>query len=103
MADRRGRGFDSGSSGSHAMAYGSDPVREDERQFARTLTDMLDAELAANAFDRLVLIAPPQTLGDLRSVLSKRLRNRVSKEVAKDLTRLPSERLADHISRFLLV
>lgn len=103
MSDRPGRTFDSVGMGRHSMEYGSDPVREDEKQFARTLIDLLEVELAANAFDRLVLIAPPQTLGDLRSMLSKGLRAVVVKEIDKDLTRLPSERLENHLGRFLMV
>jgi protein required for attachment to host cells len=103
MSDRPGRSFDSVGKGRHSMEYSSDPVREDERQFARTLVDLLEVELAANAFDRLVLVAPPQTLGDLRSMLSKRLRDHVFKELPKDLTRMPHDRLYDHLDRILLV
>lgn len=103
MADRPGRAFDSAGKGRHGLEYSSDPVREDERQFARSLIDLLDAEAAANAYDRLVLVAPPQTLGDLRPLLTKRLRQHVVKEIAKDLTRLPNDKLADHLGRFLLI
>lgn len=103
MADRPGRTFDSAGKGRHAMTYSSDPVREDERHFARTLVDLLEVELAANAFDRLILVAPPRTLGDLRAMLAKQVRERVHHEVPKDLTRLPFGDLAKHLQDHVLV
>ena len=103
MSDRPGRATGVVGKGRHAVAYSSDPVREDERTFARSLVDLLEAESAANAFDRLVLIAPPQTMGDLRSMLPKRLQDLVSKEITKDLTKLPIQRLEEHLRRSLLV
>lgn len=103
MADRPGRATGVVGKGRHAVAYSSDPVREDERAFARSLVDLLEAESAANAFDRLVLIAPPQTMGDLRSMLPKRLQDLVSTEITKDLTKLPRQRLEAHLRRSLLI
>jgi protein required for attachment to host cells len=98
MADKPGRGFDSTGKGRHAMAYGTDAVREDERHFLQSLAERLEKEAMADAYDRLVLIAPPRALGDLRPFLSKPVKNRVHDEIAKDLTQLPNDRLADHLS-----
>ena len=35
---------------------------------------MLDKSLAAKAYDRLILVAPPVTLGDLRKALSQHVK-----------------------------
>ena len=98
MADKPGRGFDSVGKGRHAMAYGADAVREDERHFLQSLAARLEKEALADAFDRLILIAPPRALGDLRPFLSKPVRNRIYEEIAKDLTQLPNDRLANHLA-----
>jgi protein required for attachment to host cells len=97
MADKPGRAFDSVGKGRHAMALGADAVREDERHFLQSLAERLEKEAMANAYDRLILIAPPRALGDLRSFLSKPVKNRVHDEIAKDLTQLPNDRLANHL------
>ncbi len=98
MADKPGRGFDFVGKGRHAMEYGFDAVREDELHFLQSLAERLEKEAMADAYDRLILVAPPRALGDLRPFLSKPVKNRVHDEIAKDLTQLPNDRLADHLS-----
>ena len=97
MADKPGRGFDSVGKGRHAMAFGADAVREDERHFLQGLAERLEKEALADAYDRLILIAPPRALGDPRPFLSIPVRNRIYEEIAKDLTQLPNDRLANHL------
>lgn len=97
MADKPGRAFDSVGKGRHAMAYGADAVRQDELHFLQSLAERLEKEAMADAYDRLILIAPPRALGDLRSFLSKPVKSRVHDEIAKDLTQLPNDRLANHL------
>jgi len=99
MADKPGRAFDSVGKGRHAMAYGSDAVREDERHFLQSLAERLEKEALADAYDRLILVAPPRALGDLRSFLSNPVKNRAHDEIAKDLTQLPNDRLANHLGK----
>jgi protein required for attachment to host cells len=103
MADRPGRAFDSVGKGRHAMAFGADAVREDERHFLQSLAQRLEKEALADAYDRLVLVAPPRALGDLRPFLSKLVKNRIHEEIAKDLTHLPNDRLADHLSDTIIL
>ncbi len=98
MADRPGRSFDSIGKGRHAMTDGADAVREDERRFLQSLAARLEKEAIADAYDRLILIAPPRALGDLRPFLSKPVKSRIYDEIAKDLTQLPNDRLTDHLS-----
>ena len=97
MADKPGRAFDSVGKGRHAMAFGADAVREDELHFLQSLAERLEKEALADAYDRLILVAPPRVLGDLRPFLSKLVRKRIYEEIAKDLTQLPNDRLADHL------
>ena len=63
----------SGSAGDmrHAIEPRTDPHRELKRDFAKHLGKMLDQGLAKKSYDRLVIVAPPQALGDLRHALSE--------------------------------
>ncbi len=90
LSDRPGRTFDSVGAGRHAMAYSSDARREDERAFAVRLGDALQESLRSNAFDQLVVVAPPKMLGDLRDKLPADVRKVIKAEVAKDLTHVPN-------------
>jgi protein required for attachment to host cells len=67
----------------------SDPVREDEHEFACMLAGVLEEKRRQGLFDRLVIVAAARMLGELRQALSRELRTMVEAEIAKDLTRLP--------------
>lgn len=101
MADRPGRSFDSVGGGRHAMEYSADPERLDQRAFARSLVATLEDGLDKNAYRRLVVVAPPQMLGDLRAELSDRLKDVILAEINKDLTHVPNGELADHLADVL--
>ncbi|HNB27398.1 MAG TPA: host attachment protein, partial [Alphaproteobacteria bacterium] len=70
---------------------------------AREMAQVLDAAAAGKAFDRLVLVAPPTTLGDLRMELGESTLKLVSGELAKDLTRHPEHELPQHLASVLAV
>jgi protein required for attachment to host cells len=74
MSDRPGRTFESANNSRHGMEPPSDPKRMAEADFVAGLASMLDEKLKAGAFDRLVLVAAPQALGDIRKALSGRWR-----------------------------
>ncbi len=87
--------------GRHSMEPRSDPHRELKRKFAHELADMLAQKLGAKAFDKLILVAPPVTLGDLRAALAEPARKAVSGEVASDLTKTPDHEVAAHLTAVL--
>jgi len=101
VSDRPGRAFDSAGQGRHAMESEVDPRRQETLAFVREVAALLEARAKRNEFDRLVLVAPPRTLGDLREALDKTVKSRVAAEIAKDLVALkPDElraRLADEL------
>jgi protein required for attachment to host cells len=49
--------------------------------------------MLANRFDRLILVAPPVFLGDLRDALPKDLKGKVVDEISSDLTNMPQQQL----------
>ena len=102
-ADRPGRTFDSAGVGRHAKEPPTDAHREAKRKFARLVASLLQDGLNRAAYDRLVLVAPPQALGDLRRELGKGVQAKVSGELGKDLTHLPGHELPEHLATLLAV
>ena len=103
MADRPGRSFDTTGKGRSAMEPPTDPVEKREADFARSLADALEQKRRAGAFDRLILIAAPTALGDLRKALPEQLKRLVYAELAKDLTKVPNDEMPKHLEDVLAV
>ena len=101
LTDRPGRDFESHGRARHAMENRSDPHRALKREFATKLGGILEAKLAEKRFDRLVLVAPPPALGDLRDVLPKSVRTKVTAELAHDLVKTPHSELPRHLEGVL--
>ncbi|WP_127900134.1 host attachment protein [Solirhodobacter olei] len=89
MADKPGRSFSIGSGGRRsAMVSPSDPQREAERAFVDRIIEMVEKAHSAGAFDRLVVVAAPEMLGLWRAALPPKLRQAVSREVARNIANL---------------
>jgi len=97
LSDKPPRAYDRVGAARHAMEPRVDPHRELKRSFAHEVAAILDTRLAQHAFNRLVLVAPPQVLGDLRNALSHAVRAKLTAELAKDLTKVPDSELASHL------
>ncbi|NVP55480.1 host attachment protein [Mycoplana rhizolycopersici] len=97
MSDRPGRSYSSHGPGRSAMEYTSDPVRDEQQRFTAEVAEKLEDYAGAGAFDRLIVCAAPQTLGDLRSMLGSKSRERTTAEIDKDFTNLPTEKLVSSV------
>lgn len=97
LTDRAGRSYESHGHARHAKGDSVDPHRELKRAFAKMLGKVLGTKLAEDRFDRLVLVAPPPALGDLREALPKKVRAKVAGEVAQDLVKTPKSRIWPHL------
>jgi protein required for attachment to host cells len=82
----------------HAIEPKSDPRQAMKRAFAQEIAQRLDAAAAADAFDRLVVAAPPHLLGDLRQRFSAQVKKRIVAEIAQDLVKLPTAELRRHLA-----
>jgi protein required for attachment to host cells len=102
VSDREGRSQSSNGPGRSAIESHSDPHRELKVKFAQHLADVLDRELDTKSFHRLVVVAPPVTLGDLRSLISQKVRTKIIGEVAQDLTKIPNADVGGHINEILI-
>lgn len=96
-SDRPGRVVESHGAARHAVEPRHDLHRSLETLFAHQLADILDRRLSDGSFDRLVVVAPPAMLGDLRKSLSGPLREKVVAEIAKDLTKVPNHEIMRHL------
>lgn len=102
-ADRPGRTFDAAGHGRHAMEPPTDPQRHAKRAFAAMLADELKASLGKHVFDRLVVVAAPVTLGDLRKEFDKEVLDRVHGEIDKDLTKARRDEIAKQLEAVLAI
>lgn len=97
-AERPGRTHESIGDGTrHAMENPVDWHQFEKTLFARDVAKELNRAAYEGAFDRLVLILPPKSLGELRNALDKHARERVIGELAKDLTHLPAHELESRL------
>jgi protein required for attachment to host cells len=98
VSDRPGRVQQSASSRRSAMEPRVDWHRFEKEKFSREMAALLDAAAGRGAFDRLVLVAPPRTLGDLRAALGAKARTKIHAEIDKDLTHVALHDLPDYLA-----
>lgn len=67
----------------------------DEATFTKQLAHRLNAAALKNEYEHLVLIADPQTLGQMRPQLHKETERRIVREIAKTFTNAPVEDIRD--------
>lgn len=103
LRDKPARVFESNGATRHAVERKTDPHRALKHDFAETLAEALKDHLANKLFDRLVVVAPPVTLGDLRAVLSDPVKAVVTAELTMDLTKTPNSEIADHIDAAVVI
>jgi|SRR5574338_838548 protein required for attachment to host cells len=101
LADKPGRSYNSVGQRRSAMEPQTEWHRFEKHKFAREMAKVLDSAAAGKAFDRLILVAPPATLGDLRTELGDATRKMVTAELPKDLTRHAEQELPQHLGGVL--
>jgi protein required for attachment to host cells len=97
-SDRPGRSHPSVGGSRHGIEPRADWHEQEKEIFVKEVAKVLDGAAIRNAFDRLVLVAPPKALGALRGALSDQTRDRVSAELAKDLTHVSVHELPDRLT-----
>jgi len=68
-----------------------------EHDFARHLVGELETARQSGTFQKLVLVAPPKFLGQLRAELQAPLQACVVNSVDKDYTRMADDEVAKHV------
>lgn len=90
--ERPGRVHESATTARHAVEPRTDPHRAAKAAFAARLAARLEGQAAS--FARLLLVAPPPFLGDLRACLGKATRRKLHGTLDKDLTHAPLAEVA---------
>jgi len=94
---RSGTNFES--SGSRRSSYEQTDFHQlDEDQFAVDAAEMLKREVLAGKIDRLIIVAAPRTLGELRKHLHGEVEKRVIGEISKDVAGRPTDEIVAAIA-----
>lgn len=98
--DRPGRMADKGPGQRSALAE-TDFHQLAKERFAGDLADILYRQAHRGAYDTLVIVAPPQVLGELRRALHKEVAARVVAEIDKTLTNHPIDEIERRVQEAL--
>ncbi|WP_010183975.1 host attachment family protein [Sphingomonas sp. PAMC 26605] len=90
--DHAGRSSSSVGGGQNSMQE-VDFHQQEKDRFAVDTADMLKRRALANDFASLIVVAPPQTLGELRKHYHSEVSARLSGELDKDLTSHPIDQI----------
>ena len=80
-----GRSFSSGDARRSKMQE-TDFHQLEEDRFVAEMADLLYKRAHANEFEKLIIVAPPQSLGELRKNYHRTVTERIIGEIDKDLT-----------------
>ena len=100
-SDRPGRSFESAASAHHAVGERHDPHRLEKDRFARFVADELNAAAAREAFDELLLVAPPRAMQELRDALNEGTLKKLVGTLEKDLVKTPDHELWPHVKEWV--
>jgi protein required for attachment to host cells len=105
VSDRPGRSFrkNSGDPRRAAMSRSEGPHEHAVAAFAKALADRLRQGRVQNRFERLVLVAPPRFLGQLRAELDGPTAQMVVGSVDKDLAASKDSELIKHLGEVIAV
>ena len=101
-ADRPGAAMHTGSTAHHALAPRHDPKDLETAKFAQFVARQVNAAAAEDAFDALVLVAPPHSLEPLRAALDSSADARIIGTLPKDLVKTPIGALWPHIEPLII-
>lgn len=99
--DRPGRERRRGGAGRQALEPQTDPHQHEKTMLAKRVAEVLDASAHAGRCERIVLVAAPHVLGDIRSALKSTTLDKVVVELDKDLTTLSEHQLTERLGEYL--
>lgn len=99
-ANRPGR-FNDGPSVQRSAVDDTDWHELAKERFAHDLADTLYGMAHKGRFDRLVIVAGPPVLGELRPALHKEVADRVVAEVPKNIGGQPLDKIEEQVKRAL--
>ena len=101
-SDRPGRAFSSAGARRSAIEPRSDPHQKAEETFAKEVARDVGILLSSGAYKNAVLFAPPVFLGALRQDFTEATAKMIVAQVHKDVTKLSTDEIRDHVRDALL-
>jgi protein required for attachment to host cells len=92
--DRPGRYSGSANGGPKSAMEQTDFHQQAEDRFAVDIAEVLYKKSHIQDFQHLIVVAPPRALGTMRSALRKEVAQKITAEIAKDLTSHPVTEIA---------
>jgi protein required for attachment to host cells len=96
--DKPARAHESASATRHAIEPRRDLKEAAKADFVKLVAEQIDAEHERGQFDKIMLVAPPGVLTELKENLSRPIAGIVVDDLQKDLTNIPDHQLADHLA-----
>jgi protein required for attachment to host cells len=100
--DRPTRVKESANAARHAVEPRRDLHAAAKEDFVKHVAGEIDTEHGRKSFDKLVLVAPPRVLTELKEKLSKAMTKLATDSLQKDLTKVPDHELAEHLKPTLV-
>jgi len=100
-SDRPGRAFDSMGGARHSMSKEQEPTDRIAQRFAKELGTKLTQGRVQNRFGRLMLVAEPRFLGELRAHLDPSTAAMVSATLDKDLAGVNERELPGYLDEIV--
>lgn len=95
--DRPGRAMESAGTHRHSSMESTDWHQIEKERFADRVAAALERLVRDQNTTKIVVVAPPQTLAELRHVFHADVKKRIIAEVNKDLTKHPVWEIEKHI------
>jgi len=95
--DRPGRTFERNGPGRHAMSESMSPKEHEAWKLSKHLTDEIESARMLALFDRLVIVAAPAFLGQLRKMLTPSAALLVVHELDKNLAQMEPREILTHL------
>ena len=96
-SDLSGRSNGNGGGGNTYQAKVS-PKDQENINFAKDIAHELDAARKQDKFKQIILVAPPDFLGNLRNSLNAQTQKLVGLELAKNLSQLKANEISEHLA-----
>lgn len=98
-SDLPGKESGSDGSGGHSYEGKTDPKKHEMAQFSRQVASYLEDARKANKLSRLLIVAAPTFLGELRSQLTGETNEKVIFELNKNLTQSSPEEISSYLPK----
>jgi protein required for attachment to host cells len=95
--DRPGRGVESVGTHRRSSMESTDWHELEKHRFAERVASALEQLVRSQDLKKIVVVAPPRTLADLRHAFHADVKNRIVAEIDKDLTKHPVWEIEKHL------